>query len=92
MVPSLNPVMNQRLRCSAEPCVKLAEAARKVGRTVSDIVYKDARHAFDAANLRGRVYVEVARAGKGATIEYNPRAHGDAEKQVKQFLRQYLAP
>jgi len=76
----------------AEPCVKLAEAARKVGRTVSDVLYKDARHAFDAANIRGRVYVDVARGGKGATIEYNPRAHDDAEKQVKQFLRQYLAP
>src|SRR5215831_7228811 len=76
----------------AEPCVKLADAARRVGRTVSDVVYKDARHAFDAAAIRGRVTVQVARGGKGATIEYNARAHDDAEKQVKQFLRQYLAP
>ncbi len=76
----------------SEPCVKLADAARRVGRTVTDVVYKDARHAFDAANIRGRVNVEVARGGKGATIEYNPRAYDDAEKQVKQFLRQYLGP
>lgn len=76
----------------AEPCVKLADQARKVGRTVSDVVYKDARHAFDTAGIRGRVNVQVARGGKGATIEYNARAHDDAEKQVKQFLRQYLAP
>src|SRR5262245_56187645 len=76
----------------SEPCVRLADAARKVGRTVTDVVYKDARHAFDAANIRGRVTVPVARAGKGATIEYNPRAHGDAEKQVKQFLQEYLRP
>jgi dienelactone hydrolase len=75
-----------------EACVKLAETARKVGRTVSDVVYKDARHAFDASAIRGRAYVQVARGGKGATIEYNARAHDDAQKQVKQFLRQYLAP
>src|SRR5262245_1829275 len=74
----------------AEPCEKLAAAARKVGRTVTDVVYKDARHAFDAANLRGVVHVDVARGGNGATIQYNPRAHDDAEKQVKQFLQEYL--
>jgi len=75
-----------------EPCVRLADAARKAGRTVIDVVYKDARHAFDAAAIRGVVTVQVARAGKGATIQYNPRAHNDAEKQVKQFLQQYLRP
>ena len=76
----------------AEPCVRLAEAARKVGRTVTDVVYKDARHAFDSAAIRGVVTVPLARAGKGATIQYNPRAHDDAEKQVKQFLQQYMRP
>ncbi len=76
----------------AEPCVKLAESARKVGRTVTDVLYKDARHAFDAANLRGRVHVDVARGGRGATIKYNPRAHDDAEKQAKRFLQEYLRP
>jgi dienelactone hydrolase len=75
-----------------EPCVKLAEAARRAGRTVSVVVYKDARHAFDAANLRGRVYVDVARGGKGATVEYNLKAHDDAEKQVRQFLQEHMKP
>ena len=76
----------------AEPCRKLADAAQRVGRPVSVVVYPDARHAFDAANLRGRVYVAVARGGKGATVEYNPRAHEDAEKQVKRFLQAQLKP
>jgi dienelactone hydrolase len=76
----------------AEPCLKLAEAARHAGRSVSAVLYPDARHAFDAANLRGRVHVAVARRGKGATIEYNPRAHDDAEKQVRRFLQAQLGP
>ena len=76
----------------AEPCQKLAEAAREAGRAVSIVVYPDARHSFDAAHLRGRVFVPVARGGKGATVEYNPRAHEDAEKQVKQFLQLQLKP
>lgn len=74
----------------AEPCSKLADAARHAGRAVSAVLYPEARHAFDAANLRGRVHVAVARGGKGATIEYNPRAHDDAEKQVRQFLQTQL--
>jgi dienelactone hydrolase len=76
----------------AEPCLKLANTARQAGRAVSVVLYPDARHAFDAANLRGRVYVAVARGGKGATIEYNPKAHDDAEKQVSQFLQAQLGP
>lgn len=28
----------------------------------------------------------------GATIQYNPRAHEDAEKQVRAFLRENLKP
>ena len=58
----------------------------------SEGYYPDARHAFDAANLRGRVHVAVARGGKGATIEHNPRAHEDAEKQVRRFLQAQLGP
>ncbi|HXJ81991.1 MAG TPA: dienelactone hydrolase family protein [Candidatus Methylomirabilis sp.] len=76
----------------AQPCLKLAETASKAGLPVNAILYPDARHAFDAANLRGRVYVDVARGGKGATIEYNPKAHDDSQKQVRQFLRTQLAP
>src|SRR5262249_37332987 len=76
----------------AEPCLQLAEAARRAGDTVAAVLYPDARHAFAAANCPGRVYVPAARGGKGATIEYNPRAHEDAEKQVKQFLQEHLKP
>ncbi len=76
----------------AEPCSKLADAARQAGRAVSVVLYPEARHAFDAANLRGRVHVAVARGGKGATVEYNPKAHDDAEKQVRQFLQTQLGP
>ena len=75
-----------------ENCQRLAEAARFAGLPMSIVVYPDARHAFDAANLRGRVYVPVARGGKGATVEYNPKAHEDAEKQVKRFLAEHVRP
>ena len=76
----------------AEPCLKLAEAAQRAGRSVSAVLYPDARHAFDAANLCGQVHVAVARKGKGATLEYNPKAHDDAEKQVRRFLQAEIGP
>jgi len=75
-----------------ENCQKLAETAQAAGLPMSIVVYPEARHGFDAAHLRGRVYVPVARGGKGATVEYNPRAHEDAEKQVKRFLAEHLKP
>ncbi len=34
----------------------------------------------------------AARGGKGATVEYNLRAHEDSEKQVKPFLETQLGP
>ena len=76
----------------AEPCQQLAESAKQAGRAVSIVLYEDAHHAFDSAHLRGRVYVPVARGGKGATLSYNPKAHEDAEKQVKRFLEANLKP
>jgi hypothetical protein len=36
--------------------------------------------------------VAAARGGKGATVEYNLRAHEDSEKQVKPFLETQLGP
>jgi hypothetical protein len=36
--------------------------------------------------------VPDARGGLGATIEYNPKAHEDAEKQVHAFLAENLKP
>jgi dienelactone hydrolase len=76
----------------ATPCLEMATAARKAGRAVTAVVYPEARHAFDAANLRGQVHVAVARGGKGATLEYDPKAHADAEIQVRQFLKAQLGP
>src|SRR5215470_879139 len=74
----------------SEPCHLLAQDARRQGRVVVDVTYPDAYHAFDASNTAHRTTVSEARRGRGATIEYNPAAHRDAEKQVRQFLNQYL--
>jgi len=76
----------------ATPCMKLAETAHRAGLAVSAVLYPDARHAFDAANLRGPVHVAAARGGRGATIEYSAKAHDDAEKQVRRFLQEQLGP
>jgi dienelactone hydrolase len=54
------------------------------------VVYPDARHHFDGADLKRPVFVSIAKGGKGATVEYNPKAHEDSEKQVKQFLAAQL--
>jgi hypothetical protein len=43
-------------------------------------------------DVRGRRIVQDARGGLGATIEYNPKAHEDAEKQVRAFLAANLKP
>lgn len=76
----------------SEPCRRMAEAARQAGRPVTAIVYPDARHAFDATRIQGMVFVPDARRGQGATIAYDPLAHGDAEKQVRAFLGRHLSP
>ena len=74
----------------AEPCRLLAQGARGQGRVVVDVTYPDARHAFDGSHIARRTYISDARRGRGATIEYNPAAHADSEKQLRQFLQQYL--
>jgi dienelactone hydrolase len=66
----------------AAPC----EALARTRGHIKAIVYRDAYHAFDSAGITGRRTVSDARGGLGATIEYNPRAHEDAEKQVRAFL------
>ena len=75
----------------AAPCESLAHAASRAGRRVTAVLYPDAYHHFDGAEVRGRRIVPEARGGLGATLEYNPRAHEDAEKQVRTFLRENLA-
>jgi dienelactone hydrolase len=76
----------------ADNCRKLTRAAREAGLPVTIVVYPDARHHFDGAHLRKRIFVSIAKGGKGATIEYDPQAHGDSEKQVKRFLAAQLGP
>ena len=76
---------------AAEPCQKLAETAKEAERPVTLVLYPDAFHHFDGADLKGQVYVSAARGGKGATMAYDPRAHEDSEKQVKRFLVANLA-
>jgi dienelactone hydrolase len=76
----------------AAPCESLAHAATRAGRSVTVVLYPDAYHAFDAAGIRQQTIVPDARGGLGATVEYNPRAHEDAEKQVRAFLKENLRP
>ncbi len=75
-----------------EACKTLAEAARESGRDLTLVLYPGARHHFDGAEVRGRRYISIARGGKGATVEYDPKAHEDSEKQVKRFLAVHLKP
>lgn len=42
--------------------------------------------------LMRRTLIPEARGGRGATVEYDARAHGDAERQVRRFLAQHLRP
>ena len=74
----------------AEPCRRLAEAARRDGRDVTVFVYPNAHHGFDNAVLRQPVTVADARRGAGATIAYNQNAHEDSEIQMKRFLQEKL--
>jgi len=73
------------------PCQALAAEARQAGQPITAIVYPEARHAFDARGVQGVVFVADARGGQGATIAYDPQAHADAEKQVREFLRRHLS-
>ena len=75
---------------SPETCRTVALGGRRAGRDVVDVLYPGAHHAFDAANLTRPVRVEDARGGRGATIAYNPSAHADAEKRVREFLARHL--
>lgn len=75
-----------------EPCRLMADLAKRAGKPVTAVVYPEARHAFDASRLQGVVFVPDARRGRGATIAYDPQAHEDSLKQVRQFLRRHLTP
>jgi len=76
---------------SPAACEALAKSTAAAGRPVTVVVYPDARHHFDGAELRKLTIVPDARGGRGATMDYDPRAHEDAEKQVRSFLAAHLA-
>jgi len=76
----------------AAPCEALAQSASRTRGHITAVLYPDAYHAFDSPGIIGRRMVPDARGGLGATIEYNPKAHEDAEKQVRAFLAQNLKP
>jgi dienelactone hydrolase len=74
----------------AAPCQWSAGQAKDRGYPVTVVTYPDAGHAFDQAQIRGRVRIADARGGQGATVEYNPKAHADAARQVQAFLAEHL--
>ena len=74
----------------AGPCLPMAESSRAAGRDVTAVIYPEARHHFAGAEVRGIVFVPDARRNKGATIQYNPAAHEDSEKQILRFLKAHL--
>lgn len=73
----------------AEPCRKLAEAARSAGYPVEIKVYPGAHHSFDSI-LPVRYVAERINAnsqtGRGATTGGNAEAWADAVEQVARFL------
>jgi len=76
---------------SPTACEALAKSAAAAGRPVTVVVYPNARHHFDGAEVRKLTIEPDARGGRGATMDYDPRAHEDAEKQVRAFLAAHLA-
>ena len=74
----------------AELCRFLADNARATGHDVTFVAYPGAHHGFDAATVTRPTLVPEARGGRGATIAYDPAAHRDAEKRLREFLRRHL--
>jgi dienelactone hydrolase len=76
----------------AEPCRRLAEAARSAGYPVEIKVYPGAHHSFDSIlpirYVAQRINVNSA-TGRGATTGGNPEAWADAIGQVARFLAQH---
>src|SRR6266480_4959466 len=90
---SYEPVYRDvRLRALVAFYPYCGEAARREGHDVTAVVYAGAHHGFDAAHIRRPVRVTQALRGRGATIAYDPRAHDDSEKRVREFLRRHLMP
>jgi dienelactone hydrolase len=78
----------------AEPCRRLAEAARAAGYPVDIKIYPGAHHSFDSiAPIRYRAerLNRNSPTGHGATTGGNAEAWADAVRQVVQFLGNNLA-
>jgi dienelactone hydrolase len=71
-------------------CLHLADRMRAGDRSVQTIVYPDAQHGFDDVSLKRPLLVRDALRGRGATMAYDPEAHADARRQVREFLAQHL--
>ena len=75
----------------AELCRFLTDNARATGHDVTFVAYPGAHHGFDASTITRPTLVPDALGGRGATIAYDPAAHRDAEKRLREFLRRQLA-
>jgi dienelactone hydrolase len=77
----------------AEPCRKLADAARAAGHPVTIKVYPGAHHSFDSPNRARYVAARInpnAAGGRGATTGGDPAAWADSIRQVIAFFDQHL--
>ena len=75
----------------AEPCRKLADAARAAGHPVAIKVYPGAHHSFDSPNRVRYVAARInpnAPGGRGATTGGDPLAWADSIREVVAFFDQ----
>jgi dienelactone hydrolase len=79
----------------AEPCRKLAEAARAAGQPVAIKIYPGAHHSFDSSRPERYVATRInsnAPGGRGATTGGDPVAWADSIREVAAFFDRYLGP
>jgi len=77
----------------AEPCQRLADAARAAGAPVAIKIYPGAHHSFDSPNPVRYVPTRInanAPGGRGATTGGDPAAWADAIREVVAFFGQHL--
>ena len=77
----------------AEPCRRLADAARQAGYPVTIKIYPGAHHSFDSDRPVRYVAARVnanAPSGRGATTGGDPAAWADSIREVTAFFDRYL--
>ena len=77
----------------AEPCRKLADAARTAGQPVTIKVYPGVHHSFDSPNRVRYVAARInpnAPGGRGATTGGDPAAWADSIREVIAFFNRHL--